>query len=128
MVSMRYDDKVVPDFEQLVELSPPDAFASPLRSTVPLVDFWRTPESSLAQLSAAVGVALLPPTDLCFEYPVRVPRGRGKASFTDLMIVACSAVVAIEAKFTEPRYQTVRTWLRDPPEANRSEVVGGGWT
>ena len=125
MVSMRYDDKVVPDFEQLVKLLPPDAVASPLRSTVPMVDFWRTPESRLAQLSAAIGVALLPPIDLCFEYPVPVSRGRGKASFTDLMIVASSAVVAIEAKFTEPPYETVGAWLRDPPEANRSEVLEG---
>ena len=124
-MSMRYGDRVVPDFEHLVKLLPPDAVASPLRSTVPLVDFWRTPESRLAQLSAAIGVALLPPTDLCFEYPVPVPRGRGKPSFTDLMIVANSAVVAIEAKFTEPPYEIVGAWLRDPPEANRSEVLEG---
>lgn len=125
MVSMRYDDKVVADFEQLVKLLPPSAVASPLRSTVPLVDFWRTPESRLAQLSAAIGVALPPPIDLCFEYPVPVSRGRGKASFTDLMIVASSAVVAIEAKFAEPRCETVGAWLRDPPEPNRSEVLEG---
>jgi len=52
MVSLRYDHKAVPDFEELVKLLPPDAVASPLRSTVPLVDFWRTPESRLTQLSA----------------------------------------------------------------------------
>jgi hypothetical protein len=125
VVSMRYGDKVVTDFEQLVKLLPPDAVASPLRSTVPLVDFWRTPESRLAQLSAAIGVTLLPPIALSFEYPVPVTRGRGKPSFTDLMIVASSAVVAIEAKFTEPPYETVGTWLRDPPQVNRSEVLEG---
>jgi hypothetical protein len=92
---------------------------------VPLVDFWRTPESRLAQLSAAIRVPLLPLTDLCFEFPVPVTRGRGKPSFTDLMIIADSAAVAIEAKFTEPPYETVGTWLRDPPEANRSEVLEG---
>ena len=54
MVSMRYNEKVVPDFEHLVNLLPPDAVASPLRSTVPLVDFWRTPESRLTQLSADI--------------------------------------------------------------------------
>jgi hypothetical protein len=122
---MRYKQKVVPDFEQLVKLLPPSAVAIPLRSTVPLVDFWRTPESRLAQLSAAVGVPLLAPTDLGFEYPVRVQRGRGKASFTDLMIIASSAVVAIEAKFTEPRSEIVGDWLGDPPQANRSEVLEG---
>src|SRR5208337_4383726 len=76
---MRHHNNVVADFEPLVKF-PPRAVASPLRSTVPLVDFWRTPESRFAQLSAAVGVALLPPIDVCFEFPVRVQRGRGKAS------------------------------------------------
>ena len=42
MVSMRYHNKVVADFEQLVKLLPPSAVASPLRSTAPWVDFWRT--------------------------------------------------------------------------------------
>ncbi len=42
MVSMRYHNKVVADFEQLIKLLPPSAVATPLRSTVPLVDFWRT--------------------------------------------------------------------------------------
>ena len=86
MVSMRYDDKVVPDFEQLVKLLPPDAVASPLRSTVPLVDFWRTPESRLAQLSATIGVAMLPPTDLCFEFPAET---RGLSDFSHGTPVPC---------------------------------------
>jgi hypothetical protein len=55
MVSMRYRDKAVPDFEQLVKLLPPSAVASPLRSAAPLVDFWRTPKSRLAQLGAIIG-------------------------------------------------------------------------
>jgi hypothetical protein len=125
MVTMRYDDKVAPDFEHLVKLLPPKAVASPLRSTLPLVDFWRTPESRLAQLSAAIGVALDPPIELCFEFPVPVQRGRGNSSYTDLMIIASSAAVAIEAKLTEPRYQTAGDWLRDPPGPNRSEVLEG---
>ena len=125
MVSMRYHDNVVADFEQLVKLLPPSAVGSPLRSTVPLVDLWRTPESRLTQLNAAIGVALPPPIELCCEFPVRVQRGHGKASFTDLMIVANSAVVAIAAKFTEPPSETVGAWLGDPPQANRSAVLEG---
>lgn len=125
MVTMRYEDKVAPDFEHLVRLLPPKVVASPLSSTLPLVAFWRTPESRLAQLSAATGVTLLPPIELCFEFPVPVQRGRGKSSFTDLMIIANAAVVAIEAKLTESPYQTAGDWLRDPPGPNRSEVLEG---
>ena len=68
MVSMRYHNQVVADFEQLVKLLPPSAVASPVRSTVPFVDFWRTPESRLTQLSAATGVALVPPIGLRFDF------------------------------------------------------------
>ncbi|MGO8816567.1 MAG: DUF6946 family protein [Terriglobia bacterium] len=125
MVSMRYGDKVVADFEQIVKLLIPGAVLSPVHSTVPLVDFWRRPDSVLAQLSGTIGVELSPPIGLCFEYPVPVQRGRGKASFTDLMITASSAAVAIEAKFTEPRGETVHKWLRDPPETNRTDVLEG---
>jgi hypothetical protein len=125
MLSIRYGDKVAADFRQLVESLPPDAVASPLRSTVPLIDFWRTPESRLVQISAVTGIPMAPPTEMCFEYAVPVQRGRGKASFTDLMIIANSAVVAIEAKFTEPRGESVGVWLRDPPEANRREGLEG---
>ena len=41
-MSMRHHNNVVADFEPLVKLLPPSAVASPLRSTAPLVDFWRT--------------------------------------------------------------------------------------
>ena len=41
MVSMRHHNNVVADFEPLVKLLPPSAVATPLRSTLPLVDFWR---------------------------------------------------------------------------------------
>jgi len=51
MVTLRYHNKVVADFERLVKLLPADAAASPLRSTVPLGGFWRTPERRGAGLS-----------------------------------------------------------------------------
>jgi hypothetical protein len=45
---MRYGDKVVPDFAQLVKILLPSAVASPWRSTAHLVNFWQRPESRLA--------------------------------------------------------------------------------
>ncbi len=41
MAPLRYDNNVVADFEPLVKLLPSSAVASPLRSTLPLVDSWR---------------------------------------------------------------------------------------
>ena len=60
-----------------------------------------------------------------FEHEVPVQRGRRKSSFTDLMIFGDDVAVAIEAKFTEPRYESVGTWLGGAPTANRVDVVEG---
>jgi hypothetical protein len=41
------------------------------------------------------------------------------------MILAGDVAVAIEAKFTEPRYESVGTWLDRAPTTNRGDVVEG---
>jgi hypothetical protein len=64
-------------------------------------------------------------TDLHFEHEVAVQRGRGKSSFTDLTILADDVAVAIEAKFTEPRNESVATWLGGAPTTNRVDVLEG---
>ena len=64
--------------------------------------------------------------DLFLEYTVRPPQGRGKASHTDVMLRSGPRSLAIEAKWTEPMYETVKKWLKagkDP--ANRTAVLGG---
>jgi hypothetical protein len=68
-----------------------------------------------------------PPTDteLHFEYEVPVQAGRGKSSYTDLMILGNDIALAIEAKFTEPRYESVATWLGRAKSPNRADVVDG---
>ena len=63
--------------------------------------------------------------DLHFEYAVPVQRGRGKPSYTDLMILGDDVAVAIEAKFTEPRYESVGTWLGLKQTSNRADVLDG---
>jgi hypothetical protein len=65
------------------------------------------------------------PVRFSFEYAVDVMRGRGKPSYTDLMILAPYAAIAIEGKYTEPPYEEVGQWLRDPPKENRQEVLDG---
>jgi hypothetical protein len=41
------------------------------------------------------------------------------------MILAPSVAIAIEAKYTEPAYEKVNTWLREPRDHNRCDVLGG---
>ncbi len=125
MIEFRANGRAVHSFEDLVEKLGLDAVASPKRSTVPLLDYWRQPESRLRGLDAHLGVKSSDRTELHFEYEVPVQRGRGKSSYTDLMILADDVAVAIEAKFTEPRYESVDTWLGPEQTTNRADVLDG---
>jgi hypothetical protein len=112
-------------FEELVKRIGSDAVASPRRSTVPLVDYWRDPELRLRDLWDQLRVRQPGDTDMHFEHEVPVQRGRGKSSYTDLMICADDVAAAIEAKFTEPRYESVATWLGGATTTNRVDVLEG---
>jgi hypothetical protein len=107
-------------FEELIAHLPDDAVASPRRSTIPLIAYWRR-----ADALATLGLAPSGRVELRFEHPTPVRRGKGKASYTDLMIISDAIAVAIEAKFTEPRYETVDEWLGRAPSDNRLEVLDG---
>ena len=110
--------------EALVAGLPDDALASPWRSTVPLIEYWRQ-QSSLEALWKSLDVPAPSSAVLAFEHPTPVRAGTGKASFTDLMIISDSLAVAVEAKFTEPRYETVAEWLGPAPTDNRVKVLRG---
>lgn len=109
--------------DALFDRYPVKEFDSPTRSTIPLLEYWRSPEARLRELTAALGFPLPSRVELNFEHTVNPPRGRGKASCTDLMVIGAEFVMAIEAKWTEPRYETVEDWLRDSD--NRAEVLRG---
>jgi hypothetical protein len=114
------------DFDDLVRSMPDYAFASPRRSTVPLLDFWRVPASRLSYLEGGLGIGPLEEPALSFEYPVEVMAGKGKSSFTDLMITSATVAIAIEAKHREPSYDTCEKWLGDAQgDSNRTKVLDG---
>src|SRR5687768_8328858 len=93
-------------FASLVEASKSD-LKSPDRSTVPLLAAWRDFSRSLDELSQALNRSLAEPAQLSFEHAVSVAEGKGKSSFTDLMITTAVEAVALEAKYREPEYATV---------------------
>jgi hypothetical protein len=98
---------------------------SPSRSTVPLLAYWSTLDGRLAEFCDALELTVPSDPSLIFEYTVVPSRGKGKASHTDLMILSSALAVAVEAKFTEPRYPTVAKWLGTPPVQNRKRVLEG---
>ncbi len=115
-----------------------DAFASPYRSTVPLVALVKDGGPVFSAIATSCGASL--DLSVHFEYRVEVPGVLGNPSQTDAMVISPAATVAFEAKWTEPRYETVATRLKnrvakltrdDPDNAARhqshQEAVIGGW-
>jgi len=125
MLRLRWKTCDSADLLGLLECVPDDALQSPRRSVVPLLDFCRSPARTASALGDATKLELADATDFVFEYPAPVRKGRGKPSFTDLMILTPTTALAIEAKYTEPEYETVRSWLRTPAEKNREAVLDG---
>lgn len=132
MISYRVKGESVAGWKAIVEQLPVADAKSPFRSTLPLLDFWRGPERALGALSELFGDC----TTVVLEFEHQTcAAGRGKASHTDLMIRTKTMAVAVEAKSTEPRYQTVRSWLRrstgkQPHEKGAKDnrtVVLEGW-
>lgn len=124
-LKMRYKKSDVKDFEELLRQYPEAELRSPLRSTVPLLAYWRDPAIGLDRLSTSLGEAFSDPVELLFEHQVPVKAGTGKASHTDLMIRTPTQTVAIEAKYTEPGYESVSAWRKKSTGDNRDKVLRG---
>lgn len=125
MTSLKWGTRRASSFAELLRLIPDGALKSPRRSVVPLVDFCRTPETARSAIGAAVGLDLANTTEFIFESAVPVQQGVGKSSYSDLLMFSPEAAVTIEAKYTEPAYESVHTWLRTPEGKNRADVLTG---
>jgi hypothetical protein len=62
-----------------------------------------------------------------FEYKVVPPHGKGKESHTDVMLWWGTTCIGVEAKYTEPHYQTVFDWLRAGTKPENRRRVLAGW-
>ena len=99
-----------------------EEFASATRSTVPLLSLLIHDPGLFATIVRGLGY----PTeyDVFLEYTAGPFGGRGKPSHTDLMLRAGEHALAIEAKWTESMYETVRKWFGAGGE-NRQKVRDG---
>lgn len=97
-------------------------FKSPFRSTIPLILLFKNNILQDLELLKSVDKDNL---NYIFEYETPVCKGKGKASCTDLMIENNDLGIAIEAKRTEDKYETVEKWLSKGNKENKKEVLCG---
>jgi hypothetical protein len=94
------------------------------RSTVPLLAWWKEHARNLAVPGTQDFVAEL-------EHEVSAScarcRSRGRSSATDMLVRAGATAIAFEAKYTEPRYEDVDTWLAHDGSSNNRKRVLGHW-
>lgn len=110
----------------LVDAMPDREFQRVTRSTLALLAWWKD-SARVEALIDRMGWARSPEATARFESPERAGckrcNGRGKASFTDVMLDLGADVVAIEAKRTERLYETVKRWLARDTGSNRQAVL-----
>lgn len=111
-------------FDALLDRYPTTEFDSPTRSTIPLMEYSRSPTQRIRELTDALNLPAPQGVRLDFEHQVHPPRGKGTASHTDLMVISPELSVAIEAKWEESRYKTVGSWLGDSKDRR---TVLRGW-
>ena len=115
MNSSRYcfDTEAVSDFTALCGKFASNAFQSPYRSTVPLLSLVEHSQQDWNALLELWGA----PTDATVHVEYCVPSANpgGNPSQTDALLMSDSAVWAVEAKWTEPRYATVAKRLTQQP-------------
>jgi hypothetical protein len=117
-----YNRMPVAGADDLIRACGASALSSPFRSTVPLLSVLKYDQDALLdQVTLMLGGAA---EALHLEFTVAPPKGRGKASHTDAMVFTKRRALAIEAKWTEPRYPDVASWLAQGGE-NRAAVVAG---
>lgn len=118
------------DFDTILDQFSGTKINSLRTSSIPLLQFWKETDTRLKELFDKLGLKCNKPI-LCFEYPTRPQKGKGKSSMTDLMILGNDFKIAIEAKFTEykkSKADLIDGWkLSGKNEDNRKEVLSY-WT
>ena len=121
--NLYYDRSPLTDFNELVQSCKPD-LESPTRSTVPLLAMVKEGHVLFERILPELQLGM--DSKVHFEFKVKPPRGNGKESHTDMMVLSGDTAVAFEVKWTEPRYSSVEKWMQEgeKPE-NRREVLQG---
>jgi len=124
-MNYHYDRKTISAIDETLPMYSKREFQSPSRSTVPLLSWLKHDEQMFHALLRELGM----PADssIHLEYTVKPPEGRGNFSHTDIMVISGDNALALEAKWTEPRHDTVRDWLAMGKKPDNRRSVMSGW-
>lgn len=121
-----FDRAPVDDIERLCQRMTGKALQSPYRSTVPLLSLVEHSQPEWHSLLVLWGAP--PDRTVYFEYRVASPKPGGNPSQTDALLMSDHTVWAVEAKWTEPRYETVSQRMRKPEsDGADARTTVGGW-
>lgn len=109
-------------FSELTHSLPDNEFQNLTRSTVPSLAFWKHYVPNMTRVCDKLGIIYDKNADLCFEYSVP-SYSNNKPSYTDLMYLSKDDAISIEAKYTEPRYENISSWLGSTPTQNKQSVL-----
>jgi hypothetical protein len=124
--SLFYDKREFREFPALCDNFTGKALQSPYRSTVPLLSLVHHHPAEWHSLLSRLGVSEVTRTH--FEYAVASAKLGGNPSQTDAMLFSQSLVCGIEAKWTEPRYESVRARLARPEsDGGDPSITVEGW-
>lgn len=124
-MSLFFDKVSIQSIDDAIGKYRSSEFASPTRSTVPLFSWLKHERAMFDKMLEHFGMP--PDSALHLEYTVAPPKGNGKPSHTDLMIKSGDSALAIEAKWTEPRYETVGDWLKKGTNRQNRDNVLSAW-
>ncbi|RPI78493.1 MAG: hypothetical protein EHM45_06400 [Desulfobacteraceae bacterium] len=124
-MKLYFDKEPINSIAEAIPMYGKKEFQSSTRSTVPLLSWLKHEQPMVNSLLQNLGM----PADcnLHLEYKVKPPKGKGNASHTDLMVISGKSSLAIEAKWTEPRYPTIQEWLKKGPNPDNRRDVLNGW-
>jgi hypothetical protein len=120
-----YDRKTVTGFQDLCARFPERTFRSPYRSTVPLLALFH---DAIAWQRFLGTLDIASDARAHFEYCVDSPKPAANPSQTDVLLTSARGTWAVEAKWTEPRYETVAARLaRKEADGSDPRKTVGGW-
>jgi len=126
-IELMYKGSRVNSLADIITAFSKSEFESHTRSTVPFLQFWRSPGERIKELTSHLKINASESAVFDFEHKVPVKKGRGKASHTDLKVISDNFSLTIEAKYLEDRYDTCSRWLKDTKTPENKKMVLEGW-